>query len=246
MAKLKVRGRTELFRVEREKTYTDEERAARKAAGRVSDTIWEREIRTLMSDGTVLSKSSSKWPDEHEPGGVRKYDWDWKTYAKLKPGGDPKKLLDQYVALGFRVVSTGFALNSFDVAAYQAAETTRKARLVKQRAKREATHRQEHAPGGKHGPGFYVTNSTTSAFGKRAAEQGPFPSMEDAELAAWTKYRGFMQMAFHYLLPVQIVESASRSDAEHGRGHVWWEDGKRRGAPVDPRQIRFPGINGHS
>jgi hypothetical protein len=240
MARLKSRGRTELFRVEKEHTFTDEERAARK-----SDVIWDRSVKTLMSDGNVLEKVSSKWPDQYEPGGVRKHDWDWKVVAKLKPGGDPKKLLDQYVAKGYRVVSTGFSLNSFDVAAYGAAEAIRKKNVEKGRIRRAEAEKKALAPGGKDGPGFYVTNvNAMSAMGKRVAELGPYATFEEAEGKAAERLRGFVQMKFLYLLPVQVVEAQGRREAEWGKGHVYWADGKGKGPPVHPGQARLPGMNG--
>jgi hypothetical protein len=100
------------------------------------------------------------------------------------------------------------------------------------------------------GPGLYVTNGSTSPYGLRVAELGPYQNMEDAEQAAWARYREFMGMRLDYLLPVQIVEVESRQAAAHFgtpgfsdvEGHVWWEDGKRRGPPVDPSQARLPGV----
>lgn len=239
MAKLKSRGRTELFRVEKEHTFTDEERKTRGL-----ETLWERTVKTLMSDGNVLEKRSTRWPDQYSPNGIRKYDGDWKVVAKLKVGGDPKKLLDQYVAKGYRVVSTSFSLNSFDVAAYAAAEATRKKNVEKGRTRRAETEKKAVAPGGKNGPGFYVTNETTSAFGKRAANYGPFPTLEEAEGKAVETLRHYVEMKFLYLLPVRIIESKTRRQAEYNEGHVWWADGKWCGGPVHPGQGALPGING--
>jgi hypothetical protein len=246
MAKLKARGRTELFRVERERTFTPEQVAANKAAGR-SETLWERSVKTLMSDGTVMEKRSAKWPDEYGPGGVRKYDWEWKITGKLKAGGDPKNLLDQYVAKGYRVVSTGFALTSFDVAAYGAAESVRKTNVEKGRVRRAEAEKKATAPGGKNGPGFYVTNEGTSAFGKRIANYGPFGmgDLEKAIAKADEVFQGYVEMRFDYLLPVRVIEAVTRHDAERNHGHVWWSDGKRHGAPVaHAGQPPLPGFDG--
>jgi hypothetical protein len=240
MARLKSRGRTELFRVEKEHAFSEEERKARGA-----DTVWERSVKTLMSDGNVLEKRSAKWPDQYEPSGFRKHDWDWKIVAKLKAGGDPKKLLDQYVAKGYRVVSTGFALTSFDVAAYGAAEAVRKKNVDKGRIRRAEAEKKALAPGGKDGPGFYVTNvNATSAMGKRVAELGPYATFEEAEEKAAERLRNFASMKFFYLLPVQVVEAQSRREAEWGKGHVWWADGKGKGPAIHPGQARLPGVNG--
>ncbi len=242
MAKLKARGRTELFRIEREKEFSPEERATRKF-----DTVWEKLVRALMSDGNLLERRSAKWPDPHEPGGLRKYDWEWRKVGTLKAGGDPKRLLDTYVAQGWKVVSTSFALNSFDVAAYQAADTVRKAKVEKAKQRRETQRSRDEGPGGKNGPGFYVTNVYTgSMLGKRVAELGPYASLDEAEEPAGRRLRHFLSMSFNYLLPVQIIEAGSRKNAEWGKGHVWWANGKHKGPPVPAEQARLPGVNGGS
>lgn len=91
------------------------------------------------------------------------------------------------------------------------------------------------------GPGFYVTNKTTGSL-VRAANDGPFRSLDDAKIAAWRRYEEYLRMGFDYLLPVQIIESKDKTSAMIGRGQVWWTNGKVHGAPAHPKQMRFSGM----
>jgi len=84
-----------------------------------------------------------------------------------------------------------------------------------------------------------VTNNFTGSGHLRsrvADHPAPFATYEEAEEWAWGRLRYLNSMSLDYLLPVQVIEAAARHDAEADRGHVWWSNGKHRGAPVDPRQ----------
>lgn len=106
---------------------------------------------------------------------------------------------------------------------------------VKRRQERRRREEEES------GPGFYVSNSGTGT--TRVAELGPYETFDKAEDAAVARLREFVRMKFDYLLPVQVIEAESRDAAEMGEGYVWWEDGLFRGPPVDPRQMKFPGMS---
>lgn len=98
------------------------------------------------------------------------------------------------------------------------------------------------------GAGFYVVNATTggarvSSDGRMylplAANHGPFRTLDEALPVAWEQYQQYLQMKFTYLLPVQVIESPSKTAAERGEGYVWWSDGRMHGAPVPEEQLRF-------
>jgi len=92
------------------------------------------------------------------------------------------------------------------------------------------------------GPGFYVTNGTTSGLRRAINHEEPFKTLDAATEFAKQQLHNYISMRFTYLLPVEIFESKSRQDAEMGDGTVWWIDGKRKAAPVDPRQLGFEGV----
>ena len=92
------------------------------------------------------------------------------------------------------------------------------------------------------GPGFYVTNGTTSGLRRAINHEEPFKTLDAATEFAKQQLHNYISMRFTYLLPVEIFESKSRQDAEMGVGTVWWFDGKRKAAPVDPRQLSFEGV----
>jgi hypothetical protein len=112
---------------------------------------------------------------------------------------------------------------------------------VKKRESQQA--RQALTKETKHGRGFYVVNvnANAGAFStkKLVANFGPLTSRDEAIDKAWDLFRQYVEMQFGYLLPVKVVEARSRDEAEQGNGYVWWVDGKRKAAPVDPRQTQM-------
>ncbi len=236
MAKLKARGRIELFRVEKEGDVVPKN---------PGDVIWRKDSRALMSDGNILERSSAKWPDKYEPSGVRRHDWAWKVRGKLKAGWTPQKLLDLYLGKGFVLkskVSHLVAGPLFDEPLITEAKAASAAR-----AKVKSAEKRKVVTATRSGPGFYVTNVYTAGgdWKPRIADhEKPFASFEEAEEAAIKRLRHLGSFGFTYLLPVQVIEAPSRTMAEQGIGHVWWTNGKFKGGPIDPRQLRFAGVNG--
>lgn len=234
-AKLSARGRTELVRVSREKETPED-----------TLTNWEKTTVTLMSDGSVMEKRDVRFkpspsdPRESDPYAAigsftlkgRFHSYGWKVKGKAKAGLTPRQFADIYAGKGFEVESVSSLSGDVAVRTEKAVEKSKKAR-AKRAEKVKAVRAKEAAMSG---PGFYVTNSTTGGM-LRAAEIGPFASLDEATSAAWDRLREFMDMKFTYLLPVQVIESSSREAAEMGDGHVWWVNGKMRGAPVPESQL---------
>lgn len=108
------------------------------------------------------------------------------------------------------------------------------------RKKRETKRVEEHQR--RSGPGFYVTNRTTTSMRRHSEHDVPFRTLEEAIANGHERLAYFASLKLAYLLPVDVIESPSREAAEQGRGHVWWRSGKRLGAPVPPEQLRFEGI----
>lgn len=217
MAKLSARGRTELARVSIEKETPD--------SALVS---WEKTTVTLMSDGSIMEKRDVKFRSDN-----RRHSYGWSVLGKAKAGLTPRQFADIYAKRGFEVENVSSFSGDVVVRTEKAVEKSKKAR-TKRAEKVEIARREEAA---RSGPGFYVTNSTTGSM--RAAELGPFATLDEATSAAWDRLRQFLDMKFTYLLPVQVVETVSREAAEMGDGHVWWTNGKMRGAPVPEGQLAF-------
>jgi hypothetical protein len=210
MAKLKSRGRTELARVSREKDTPGGEL-----------TIWEKSTVALMSDRNVLEKRDVRFKegDRHSHG--------WKVKGKLKEGLTPQQFADIYVKRGYTIES----VSTFGTLAKYKKPTPKappKPKLPYIGRPLQTVPLE---------PGFYVTNTTMT--NKRAAEHGPFATLDEALPIAWARLQEFTQAGFDYLLPVQIIESRSREDAERSVGYVWWTDGKRKAAPVPAEQLGF-------
>jgi len=232
MAKLKARGRDEVYRIEKWET-----RDPSRPYDRTKVT------KALMSDGNILIK--------HDSG-------TWTVHGKIKPGLTAEAALKINLDKGFTIVnlSMRYFNRSGDTITMregydkpmitEAKAASRRKALVKGAEKRKSESERRN------GPGFYVTNAY-AGFGARtrvADHDAPFPTYEKAEEFAWDRYKHFLEMQFTYLLPVIIIEASKREDAEghafitredlahpYGRGHVWWIDGKFKGPPVDPRQI---------
>jgi hypothetical protein len=112
MAKLSSRGRTEVFRAEREQipAPSDDPGAA----------VWRKSTIVLMNDGTTLEKDQVKFaPGPHDAGKPRLHDWGWKKRGKLTAGKDPKQLLELYAKRGY-LVAAAPGISGFDASYYRA------------------------------------------------------------------------------------------------------------------------------
>lgn len=93
--------------------------------------------------------------------------------------------------------------------------------------------------------GFYVINASASPSpykGRYMADhEAPFSSADEAIEFGRGKLRELVSLKLDYLMPVAVIESNSRDDANFGRGHVWWLNGRYIGPASDPRQLRIPG-----
>jgi hypothetical protein len=257
LAKLRARGRTEIFRVSKAGDTSAETRA------KFPDLVWRKHTVALMSDGTMLEKTDARWAarpgittaSQSSPG-------TWKVRGKIKAGLSVEGALEIYAKKGYEVESaTG--VSGFDRSYYAAlAAASRGERLApaikpaslaggpgrvirtekqavrqkKAKEKRRESRKREDAE--KHGAGFYVRNATTSMMGKLAAEQGPYDTLEEAIEKAWEKLRYFKGLHFEYLLPVEVVHAKSRRAAEwREEDHVYWVNGKSRGPKVSEAQL---------
>lgn len=226
MAKLKARGRTEIWKVAKEGPTPN------------SDLIiWEKSEVTLMSEGSLLERRVVRFkPDKYDLKG-RLHDYGWKVKGKMKPTLTPSQALEIYQKRGYALMGEP-KMDSFSTNYAKAIEAS-KVRKTKDATKRAA----EVAPGGKHGPGFYVTNGKTDAgifsLKSRVAELGPYQSQETAEEKATDRFHNFVQMRFTYLLPVKVVYANSRRDAEENKGDVRWINGKSLGPAVSPHQLKM-------
>jgi hypothetical protein len=254
MAKLKARGRQEIFRVRRVEVP--------RPGQFHDDSIAEiHHFRALTTDGNVLSRMVMYYtPEEVRKNyGKTHHDYGWKVKGRAKAGRSVEELLRFYLEKEweledasdsyFRRVGDGMEGISQAPLVTEAKAAKRREQITKRREK--ASHPREYRAvvGPREsrgdGPGFYVTNNYTGAgLRSRVADHPePFPTYESAEEWAWSRYRHLLEMQLDYLLPVDVVESPSRADAESlgGSGHVWWRNGKHLGPPIDPRQtgLRF-------
>lgn len=224
MARLKARGRTEVFRIE--KNYV-------KHIGQIAERT--RHQIAVMSDGNVLIKRRDTWT----------------VSGKVPPDKTAEEILASYLGDGWTLVSESPQYlvrrgHTIEDVSKVPLITTAKATAAA-RAHMKTVDKQRAADSVKHGPGLYVTfplsasANMTSTRGGRDAERGPYQSYEKAEEKAWKLYQEILQMhgPRSLNLPVHIIEAGSRTEAERDVGHVWWTDGQFRGPPVDSRQMRF-------
>lgn len=239
MAKLKARGREEVFRVERSRPSESEGVAE------------VRDFRALVSDGSVLERMVLHYTAEEVARnyGKKSHDYGWKVRGRAKSGLSLEQLLKSYLDRGWSLVTASgsyFTVSGDVVEAHsqepfikvEAAEK-RRASLATQRT-RSASAREERRRSSD-GPGYYVTNGfTDSAARDRVADHpAPFTDLEQATEFAARRYQYFRRNAFNYLLPVTVTLSQSRRDAEEGAGDVLWVNGTQKGPPVDERQVGF-------
>jgi hypothetical protein len=241
MARLKARGRKEIFRV-----VSVKEPAPEAANRGVAET---KHYRALMTDGNVLERMVIYYTPEEvrRSYGERSHDYGWKVRGKIKAGLSAEQLLKSYLDRGWEVESlspehfrTGpdFIVGISDKPIVTEAKAANRKRASERQREKAATERQLA-----NGPGFYVTNallhSGHTGRSRVADHPSPFATFEEAEEWAVGRMRYFASMSLNYLHPLLIVEADSRQKAETGYGHVWWQDGKFRGGPVDPRQERL-------
>ena len=202
MAKLKARGRQEIFRIEKIKEVPRQGFAER-----------YRVQKTLMSDGNVLEKVD---------------DGTWKVIGKVKPELSAEAALKIYADKGWRLLmanpsyftvtgSTVTGKSSEPLRTEKEAERSKKSRAASaERRKKQAEEEEKRS-----GPGLYITNRSTSSL-RLAAEIGPLADMDTAVKAARKRAREFHSGRLTYLLPVRVIESKSRWDAERNIGTVVW------------------------
>jgi hypothetical protein len=236
VAKLKARGRKEVFRVERTR--------ASSSPG-VAEVL---DYRALMSDGNILERMVLHYTPEETARnyGKKSHDYGWKVRGRARSGLTLEQLLKLYLDKGWQLSAAsgdyftvgGDSIEAHSQEPFVAAEAAAKRREGLARTREKEASRQETRARESDGPGFYVTNGYTgSPLRRRVADHPkPFPRYEQAEEFAVGKLRYFLGLSLDYLLPVLVVSARSRQDAESGRGDVLWEDGKSTGPTVDPRQ----------
>jgi hypothetical protein len=111
MAKLSSRGRTEVFRVEREQIPAP--------SADPGAAIWRKSTIVLMSDGSTLEKDQVKFPPSFSGSKPRLHDWGWKKRGKLGAGKDPRLLLEQFAKKGY-LVAAAAGVSGFDASYYRA------------------------------------------------------------------------------------------------------------------------------
>ena len=202
MAKLKARGRQEIFRIEKIKEVLRQGFAER-----------YRVQKALMSDGNVLEKVD---------------DGTWKVIGKVKPELSAEAALKIYADRGWRLLMANpsyFTVSGDTVAGKSSeplrtekeAERSKKSRAAgAERRKKQAEEEEKRS-----GPGLYITNRSTSSL-RLVAEIGPLADMDTAVKAARKRAREFHSGRLTYLLPVRVIESRSRWDAERNIGKVVW------------------------
>ena len=202
MAKLKARGRQEIFRIEKIKEVP-----------RQGFTERYRVQKTLMSDHNVLEKID---------------DGAWKIIEKVKPGLSAEQALQLYANHGWKLLAANAAhftvtgntvtgKSSEPLRTEKEAERSKKSRAAgAERRKRKAEEEEKRS-----GAGFYITNRSTSSL-RLAAEIGPLADLETARKAARKRALEFHSGRLTYLLPVRVIEAKSRWDAERNIGTVVW------------------------
>lgn len=241
MAKLKARGREEIFRVQRV------------SPGRRDGVAEVHEFRAMTSDGSVLERLVLRYTPEEiaKNYGERSHDYGWKVRGRAKAGLSLEQLLKGYLDHGWSLADASSAyfrregdviegLSQEPFITVEKAEKRRE-KILKSRDRAESS-RAERARTND-GPGFYVTNNYVGegamSHPRIADHERPFKTCEAAVEFASRRLENFREFAFNYLLPVAVVESTSRQAAERNEGHVWWVDGVSRGPAIDPRQAKF-------
>lgn len=245
MAKLKARGRQEIVRLTKEMDLPND------------DMLSHAKMQVaLMSDGNILKRRVVTWRDRGPHSNLGTHDYGWKVSGKIKAGLTPENFVEIYGKSGYVSDSAGGSFVVHRRGSYpenltgkpiitqeraDAAKRARAARAAKPKPAQRAFGSRKDERKNDDGPGLYITNQYLGGIPghSRAAELGPFDNLDLAEDSAWARYNEFRGMSLDYLLPVKVIESRSRREAEADVGHTWWIDGRRKGPPVDPRQTGF-------
>ena len=202
MAKLKARGRQEIFRIEKIKEVP-----------RQGFAEHYRVQKALMSDGNVLEKVD---------------DGTWKVIGKVKPELSAEAALQVYADHGWKLLNANpsYFTVSGDTVSGKSSEPLRTEKEAERSKKNrvagaESRKRKAEEEDRRSGPGLYITNRSTSSL-RLVAEIGPLTDLETARKAARKRAREFRSGRLTYLLPVRIIEAESRWDAERNIGPVMW------------------------
>lgn len=97
MAKLSVRGRIEVFRVSKERKYSESERKEKNI-----NIVWARWTKAYMSDGVILEKYDVK----HEPSEFgnkgRFHSYGWKKKGKVTGELPINEMKERYLKAGWK------------------------------------------------------------------------------------------------------------------------------------------------
>lgn len=96
MAKLSARGRTEIYRVEKEDSISEDS----KQMGVIKRVL----KKALMSDNKILSNQVTWFTYEYHPSGQRRNDYGWTVRGSLKDGATPDSWLQSYLKQGYTKV----------------------------------------------------------------------------------------------------------------------------------------------
>jgi hypothetical protein len=239
MAKLKARGREEIFRVT----------ISRPAADTSTGVETVQDFRSLMSDGNILTRRLLRYtPEEAAKNyGKRSHDYGWTVKGRARAGLSLEQLLKIYLDKGWEVVEVsgnyfrrqGSMVEALSQEPFISLETAEKRKTVLAKSHSKAEAKRKEKTKLENGPGFYVTNNFLTTGSRGADHEKPFPTFEAAESFALKQLATFRASNFGYLLPVIVIEADSRELASTNKGHVWWIDGQFKGPAVDPRQTGF-------
>jgi hypothetical protein len=214
MAKLKARGRQEIFRIEKIKEVPRQG---------FTERYWVQ--KALMSDDSVLEKVD---------------DGTWKMIGKVKPGLSAEQALQLYADHGWKLLAANAAhftvtgntvtgKSSEPLRTEKEAERSKKNREAGAERRKRKTEEEEK----RSGSGLYVTNRSTSSL-RLAAEIGPLADLDTAVKAARKRAREFHSGRLTYLLPVRVIEAKSRWDAERNIGTVVWNSSQAADDDQEP------------
>jgi len=211
-------------------------------------TLGER-VASMLSN--FLERSVLRYTPEEvaRSYGRRSHDYGWKVKGRAKSGRTLEQLLGGYLNAGWELeeASSSYfaaagpsAIEAISKEPFISEEKAARRRISLEKSRTKAASSREEKRRTCDGPGFYVTNGYVGGIRSRVADHPkPFGTYDEAEEFAVRRLRHLLEFSFDYLLPVAVIESSSRDDADRSVGHVWWVDGKFRGPEVDPRQRSF-------